>query len=260
MYDLAGFGQVLRHRGGAPVSLDVAVSSELSLVFPTPILLRTLFTGSFNERLARIILGRRRHGEGGRVGGGGWQSGSDLLVWPELEVRLLFAEVVDAVQRMYASPGNDNDPNPGSVAAPPPINLVSINADKPHSGLRDVLNGNYAPFEGRAWANVNGDGHYNPLRVQAGHQWCAIYHVSMGRPAPDRPMNGALQIMDPRPGAPFASSERFAFGQPLEIEPGPGLVVIFPAWLQYCVHPFFGMGHRISITMNVTLEGEQSRR
>jgi hypothetical protein len=59
--------------------------------------------------------------------------------------------------------------------------------------------------------------------------------------------------MDPRPGAPFGGIERFAFGQPLEIEPKPGLVVIFPAWLQHCVHPFFGMGHRISITMNITL-------
>jgi putative 2-oxoglutarate-Fe(II)-dependent oxygenase superfamily protein len=52
------------------------------------------------------------------------------------------------------------------------------------------------------------------------------------------------------------SPELFACRQALEIEPKPGLLVIFPAWLQYCVHPFFGMGHRISITMNITLEEE----
>jgi hypothetical protein len=78
----------------------------------------------------------------------------------------------------------------------------------------------------------------------------------MGRPAPDRLTNGVLQIMDPRPGAPFGGIERFAFGEPLEIEPKPGLIVIFPAWLQHCVHPFFGMGHRISITMNISLGGD----
>ena len=51
------------------------------------------------------------------------------------------------------------------------------------------------------------------------------------------------------------SPELFAFGQPLKIEP-PGRVVIFPAWLRYWIHPFFGMGHRISVTMNITLEEE----
>ena len=217
------------------MSLDVAMSPELSLVFPTPILSRTLFTGALNEKLARIILGRRRHGEGGRLSGGGWQSAPDVLSWPDLEVKLLVGEILGAVQRINASPAKADDWSPevcGSVAK------------------------NHMPYRGRAWANVNGDGHYNPLRVQAGYQWCAIYHVATGKPAAGRDMNGVLEIMDPRPTAPFANLERFSFGQPLEIEPKPGLLVIFPAWLQYCVHPFFGMGHRISITMNITLEEE----
>ena len=38
------------------MSLDVALSSELLLVFPTPILLRTSFGGALNERLARITM------------------------------------------------------------------------------------------------------------------------------------------------------------------------------------------------------------
>jgi len=217
------------------VSLDVAMSPELSLVFPTPILSRTLFSGSFNEKLARIVLNHRRNGEGSRLSGGGWQSASDVLSWSDLELKLLLAEVLGAVQRINAVPAKPSDWNPevcGSVT------------------------GNHIPYRGCAWANVNGDSHYNPIRVQAGYQWCAIYHVATGRPAAERSMNGMLEIMDPRPAAPFANLERFAFGQPLEIDPKPGLVVIFPAWLQYCVHPFFGMGHRISITMNITLEEE----
>jgi len=211
------------------------MSPELSLVFPTPILSRTLFSGAVNERLARIILGRRRHGEGVRLNGGGWQSASNLLSWRDLEVRLLISEVVAAAQQINAAPDKDHSWNPGP-------------------GRCGSIDRNHMPYRGCAWANVNGDGHYNSTRVQPGYQWCAIYHVTTGRLAPDRVMNGVLEIMDPRPTASFGHLEKFAFGQPLEIEPKPGLVVIFPAWLQYSVRPFFGMGHRISITMNITLE------
>jgi hypothetical protein len=147
----------------------------------------------------------------------------------------LAAEVFDAVERINATGSNVGEQNP--------------------NGCGSVIRGR-SPYHGCAWANVNGDGHYNPLSVQAGYQWCAIYHVAAGRPAADHTTNGALELIDPRPAAQFANLERFAFGQPIEIEPKPGLVVIFPAWLQYCVHPFFGMGHRISITMNITLEEE----
>ena len=235
------------------MSLDVAVSSELSLVFPTPILLRTLFTDSFNDRLARAVLSRRRHGGGTRASGGGWQSSPDVLTWPELEVKLLIAEVVDVVQRMSAMPISIDEESRRSTLLPHRFDPPANDAQCGDLDISPTSKPNY-PYHARAWANVNGDGHYNPLRVQAGYQWCAIYHVAMGRPTPDRPANGVLEIMDPRPAAPFGNMERFAFGQPIEIEPKPGLVVVFPAWLQYSVHPFFGMGHRISITMNITLE------
>jgi hypothetical protein len=239
------------------MSLDVAVSQELSLVFPTPILTRTLFVDSFNQSLARLILNHRRNGGGERAKGGGWQSSADLLKWPQLEVKLLAAEIFDAVEQIHAR-GADvrgrNHNRCGSVSARS-VDLVSANA-----GESTLINGDWndhrVPCRGRAWANVNGDGHYNPLSVATDDQWCAIYHVATGRLAPDRIANGTLELIDPRPTAQFANLERFAFGQPLEIEPKAGLLVVFPAWLQYCVHPFFGMGHRISITMNITVEEE----
>ena len=34
------------------------------------------------------------------------------------------------------------------------------------------------------------------------------------------------------------------------IDPTPGLMVLFPSWLQHFVHPFFGKGERISIAFN----------
>jgi hypothetical protein len=229
------------------MSLDVAVSREFSLVFPTPILTRTLFTDSFNERLARVLLARRRRGEGSRSKGGGWQSAPDLLNWPELEVKFLATEIFNAMKRINAE---------SSDATVQSTDAVSAEAGSWNPNGWNSLKRNHEHYRGRAWANVNGDGHYDSPRVQPGYQWCAIYHVATGRLAPDRVRNGTLEIMDPRPAASFGQLEKFAFGHPLEIEPKAGLVVIFPAWLQYCVHPFFGMGHRISITMNISVEEE----
>src|SRR5215472_13527841 len=207
------------------MSLDVAVSQELSLVFPTPILTRTLFVDSFNQSLARHILNHRRNGGGERAKGGGWQSASDLLKWPQLEVKLLVAEIYDAVEQIHAR-GADvrgrNQNQCGSVFSTRPIDVASADEDESTSINWDLSN-HRMPCRGRAWANVNGDGHYNPLSVATDYQWCAIYHVATGRPAPDRVANGTLELIDPRPTAQFAdiNPERFAFGRPLEIEPKP---------------------------------------
>ena len=35
------------------------------------------------------------------------------------------------------------------------------------------------------------------------------------------------------------------------ITPIPGLMVLFPSWLNHLVHPFFGAGERISIAFNI---------
>ena len=231
------------------MSLDVAVSSELSLVFPTPVLQRRLFTDALNEKLARTVLAHRRHGKGRRVSGGGWQSDPDLLSWPELEVKLLASEILAAVQGINTRTDRnvddgDDTRQPSRHGSPDP----RCSFDEDRHALR-----------ASAWANVNGDGHYNTARSQPGYQWCAIYHVAAGRLAPDRLMNGVLEILDPRPAAPFGHLEKFGFGQPLEIEPKPGLAVIFPAWLQHAVHPFFGMGQRVTITMNITIEEKRPR-
>jgi len=174
-------------------------------------------------------------------------------------VKLLTTEVFEAVERINAKGAKavDRDRDRcGSIATAQSIESAAANAGGWSPNGWASAKRTHENYRGRARANVNGDGHYNPLSVEPHYQWCAIYHVATGRPAADRAMNGALEFIDPRPTAPYANLERFAFGQPLQIEPKPGLVVIFPAWLQYCVHPFFGMGHRISITMNISVEEE----
>ena len=70
-------------------------------------------------------------------------------------------------------------------------------------------------------------------------------------------MNGKIELRDPRPAASASPEDKYfgyTFGAGLLIEPEPSMLLAFPAWLDHCVHPFFGRGERISIAVNVSLD------
>jgi uncharacterized protein (TIGR02466 family) len=80
------------------------------------------------------------------------------------------------------------------------------------------------------WANVSRHGHYNSVHSHP---------------------NGRLELIDPRAGANMLAPESSALQTRYLITPTPGLMVLFPSWLNHLVHPFFGRGERISIAFNV---------
>jgi hypothetical protein len=71
-------------------------------------------------------------------------------------------------------------------------------------------------------------------------------------------MNGRIELRDPRPAASYARMPGFTCGQPMLIKPQPGMMLVFPAWIEHGVHPFQGEGRRISIAINVAVEGGSS--
>ena len=81
--------------------------------------------------------------------------------------------------------------------------------------------------------------------------WSGVYYVTSGEPDPGVPENGKLELLDPRTVVTsvkgLISRER-----PL-IEPKPGMMVVFPSYLNHQVHPFIGKGERISIAFNVDI-------
>ena len=79
-----------------------------------------------------------------------------------------------------------------------------------------------------------------------GAVWSAVYYVASGDPYPDQPGNGNFEFMDPRPGNLHGGKEI--------IRPEPGLLMIFPAWLNHYVNAYHGDGERISIAWNMTVE------
>jgi len=210
----------------------VPISPELSSAFGTPILRRGVASAAtLNVGLERAILARAQRGAANRISNvGGWQSLPDLLDWPEPEIKLLAGEVDRSIQQISALPA-----------------MLAHQPDPPKVRYRAY-----------GWANINRPGDYNLLHLHPGNHWSVVYYVAAGIPNPETPMNGRIELRDPSPAATYARMPGFNMGQPMLIRPHPGMMLVFPAWIEHSVHPFYGDGHRISIAINVAIENGSS--
>jgi len=206
--------------GGQSVESDQGIT----LAFATPILRLALPGAEFlNKGLARRILERERKAGGRQVSNrGGWQSDGNIFDWrmPELSVLSQAIEVGFHSLRRTLAPD--------------------------HAGLAT------ASLRLDGWANVNRDGHYNRSHSHAGAHWSGVYYVDAGAPDPSVPDNGTLELIDPRHLGGAVPAPGFPLGHRLLVTPEPGLLVMFPAWLEHWVTPYRGKGERISIAFNVT--------
>jgi len=209
--------------------MQVQITPEVALMFGTPILFRTVANAAaLNAGLERAILSRAQTQIGKRISNvGGWQSPPDFLEWPEPAIAQYKAELDHGIQNISALPV-----------------LAEGRAHAPR---------NRANYSAYGWANVNQNGDYNTLHVHANSDWSVVYYVAPGLPSPDTPTNGRIELRDPRPLAAFAHTPGFTSGQPMQIKPEAGLMLIFPSWIEHWVHPFHGEGNRISIAVNVMM-------
>ena len=207
----------------------LTINRELSLVFSTPLSIRTVpGAAALNAGLARVILSRRKQDGGKRLSNiGGWQSSHDLVHWPEPEIKQLLAEVDVSVQQIWSLPA-----------------LLQRRTDGPPRPA----------YQAAGWANVNEPGDYNMLHMHPGCHLSIVYYVATGNPVPDSGMNGRLELRDPRPVATYSQMPTGESGV-IAIGPEAGMMVAFPAWLEHAVHPFRGDGQRISIAVNITFTG-----
>jgi uncharacterized protein (TIGR02466 family) len=209
-----------------------ALNRDLSFVFVTPLSLRTLKSApALNAGLECAILSRRERSAGNRISNvGGWQSSPDLLQWPEPEVRMLAAEVDQAAQQIWALP-------------------AFLERRPPETQKR-------ATYQAYGWANVNGSGDYNAVHVHPRNHLSVVYYVAAGKPTgtSDSETNGRLELRDPRPAATFCRTPGSTRNEAILIQPEPGLMAVFPAWIEHWVHPFRGEGQRISIAINIAFD------
>lgn len=101
------------------------------------------------------------------------------------------------------------------------------------------------------WANILRYGQYNTLHCHPNALWSGVYFATDNERLSQHPMSGKLELLDPRPGASFNYDERSNLYGRFLVNPTAGQVIIFPAWLQHQVHPYFGDTERISIAFNV---------
>jgi uncharacterized protein (TIGR02466 family) len=207
------------------ISDRVLQKEHIAMAFATPIS-TYLWPDSeaLNAELKSAILARENAESGvARSNVGGWHSDTDLFLWN-----------VDCVHELKTRVG---------VFA---RDLTSMMINLQRSAKINLR------LEG--WANVSRRGQYNSVHEHPGAVWSGVYYVASGKPDNADPLNGKLELIDPRSGINMLRLEGGPSDGRCLVEPKPGLMVMFPSWLKHMVHPFAGEGERISIAFNVTLQ------
>ncbi len=201
---------------------NVEAGDGITLAFATPILRLALPGAEFlNKGLARRILEAEKKDRGRIVSNrGGWQSDGNIFDWALPELRVLAQAIELGHASLRRTLASEREPTAGT-------------------GLR--LDG---------WANVNRDGDWNRTHSHAGAHWSGVYYVDAGQPDAMVPVNGVLELIDPRHLGGAVPAPGFPLGHRLIVEPEPGLLVMFPSWLEHWVTPYRGKGQRISVAFN----------
>ena len=111
------------------------------------------------------------------------------------------------------------------------------------------------PLIGNMWANINYPGGYNRPHIHPNSLFSGVYYVKTP------PNCGKIVFNDPRPGIQTNMPARKP-GQPpkhlwreAHLEPIPGRIIMFPAWLWHCVEPNKTNDIRISVSFNFIQDG-----
>ena len=111
------------------------------------------------------------------------------------------------------------------------------------------------PKLGNMWANINYPGGYNRPHVHPNCLFSGVYYVKANK------NSGVFVANDPRPGIQTIMPIR-KLGRPpkhlwreVHLEPIPGRIIMFPAWLWHCVEPNQSNDIRISISFNFIQDG-----
>jgi uncharacterized protein (TIGR02466 family) len=204
------------------------ITPDISIAFATPLLVRTVpGYEKVNEALVEQVVAARDEDQGVRVSNrGGWHSSPTLWDWETPEIEALKGWVHDGMLRMAALSTQET-------------NLRNVDLE----------------YVAGAWANINEHGSYNDPHVHPDCDWSCVYYASSGEPEPGWERNGQFELRDPRVMAQSSKLGGYGFARSLLIDPEPGKMILFPAWMEHAVHPFYGAGERISIAANIKVIG-----
>lgn len=97
------------------------------------------------------------------------------------------------------------------------------------------------------WANINPPGSYHPTHNHPNNYLSGVYYVATPEGGPD------LMFQDPRPISmnPWTGKINPVTANSSAVQPQPGRMVMFPAWLRHHVATNEGTTERISISFNL---------
>jgi uncharacterized protein (TIGR02466 family) len=206
---------------------DFDIRKNLSMLFATPLVLRDWADSEqLNESLAKLVLAKEKsdeEGYGTRSNAGGWQSGGNLIKWPEPCIQTLKNRIEAVV-----------------------FNLLGELVRKDGSERTFTLLID-------SWANINRNGDYNVVHTHPNCMWSGVYYVQPGVPDKSIPYSGLLEILDPREAANYIQIRDTVMDAREFVDNVPGRMLLWPSWLKHWVHPFAGEGERISIAFNVNV-------
>ena len=108
---------------------------------------------------------------------------------------------------------------------------------------------------GNMWANINPPGGMNQPHIHPNALFSGVYYVK------SNPKAGRLKIYDPRPGVQFNMPTRKEgnlgkhLWRDVNLEPLPGRIIMFPAWLWHSVEENISDKTRISVSFNFIQDG-----
>jgi uncharacterized protein (TIGR02466 family) len=216
-----------------PMSIPNSVlqKEHVAITFGTPVS-SYLWPDSdaLNAALKKVVLEKEKADQGmKRSNVGGWHSKPDLFLWQ--------ADCVHTLKDRVATCASDMTRLFTALEGPRKIS-----------------------FQLDCWANISRRGAYNSVHDHPGAMWSGVYYISGGEPDGNDPLNGKLELLDPRVGVNMLRLEQGLFGGRYLVDPLPGLMVMFPSWLKHMVHPFSGSGERISTSFNAYVQIQQQTK
>jgi uncharacterized protein (TIGR02466 family) len=208
-------------------SPDVDIRKSLSMLFATPIVVHDWpDSDAHNADLQQLVMSREAgDAKNGitRSNAGGWQSSGNLITWKEPCIDVFRRRIEMLVTKLLQELVRD------------------LGKDRSFRLLLD------------AWANVNRRGDYNVVHTHPNCMYSGVYYVAPGKPDPDVPHGGLLELLDPREAANYIQVTNTVLDARHFFDNKPGRMLLWPSWVKHMVHPFAGDGERISIAFNVNV-------
>ena len=147
-----------------------------------------------------------------------------------------------------AGRSNRNGWNSDKIIAANPLFASLVKAANQafiHALLQTDPNVNYS-FKLELWANIHDQGGYNMFHVHQNVLLSGCFYLTVPEGA------GGIIFRDPRPGVVLSpySGQGINANKNITITPKPGLLVVFPNWLEHAVADHEGIMPRVSIAMN----------